>query len=120
MEKPGDNIDLAALMFCDVLLTLKQSNGERLQDFNGILDFAVSQSNSSYPNIDLGIKEFLPTCDGGLKPSPKFIGFIHYSIAYTFDDSLLIKENLTKTAEFILNQSGKKMNLDLSPLNIYV
>jgi hypothetical protein len=107
IEKSGDNIDLSALLFCDVLLTLKINNGTKLQDFNGILDFAVKHSNSAYPNIDLGIRKFLPICDGGLKPNPQFYGFIHYSLIYTFDESLLTKENLLRTVEFIFNKAAE-------------
>jgi hypothetical protein len=66
IERPGANIDLVVPMFCDAILTLKNSDGKKIQDFNGILDFAVSPSNSTYPSIDLGIEKFLPSCDGGL------------------------------------------------------
>lgn len=107
IERPGDNIDLSSLLFCDILLTLKNSNGEKLQDFNGILDLAVTHSNPSYPNIDLGIRHFLPICDGGLKHNPRFIGFIHYSIVHDYDESLITNENLSKTVEFILNKSAE-------------
>ena len=48
ITKPGDNIDLVAPMFCDTLLTLKKSEGTKIQDFNGILDFAVSHSNNPF------------------------------------------------------------------------
>ena len=107
IERPGDNIDLSSLLFCDILYTLKNSDGEKLQDFNGILDLAVSHSNPAYPNIDLGIRHFLPMCDGGLKHNPHFIGFIHYSIVHDFDESLITNENLLKTVDFILNKSAK-------------
>ena len=106
IERPGDNIDLSSLLFCDILLTLKNSNGEKLQDFNGILDLAVTHSNPAYPNIDLGIRNFLPVCDGGLIPNPHFIGFIHYSVVYDFDESLITEENLKKTIGYILNKSA--------------
>ena len=104
IERPGANIDLVAPMFCDAILTLKKSEGKKIQDFNGILDFAVSHSNSAYPSIDLGIEKFLPSCDGGLKPNNRFHGFIHYSLKYSFDNTLLIEENLRKSAEFILGK----------------
>ena len=77
---PGDNIDLVAPMFCDALLTLKKTEGKKIQDINGILDFAVRHSNKAYPKIDLGVKHFVPTCDGGLMHNSSFIGFIHYAI----------------------------------------
>ena len=104
VEQPGANIDLVAPMFCDAILTLKKNEGKKIQDFNGILDFAVSHSNSAYPSIDLGIKQFLPSCDGGLKPNNRFNGFIHYSLTYRFDELLLTSENLKKTVEYILGK----------------
>ena len=107
IERPGDFIDLSSLLFCDILLTLKNSNGEKIQDFNGILDLAVRHSNPSYPHIDLGIRSFLPVCNGGVIPNPKFIGFIYYSIVYDFDKSLVTKETLKNTIDFILSQSAE-------------
>ncbi len=104
VENSGSNIDLRAPMFCDSILTIKKNEGKKIQDFNGILDFAVRNSNKAYPGIDLGLKHFLPTCNGGLKPNGLFYGFIHYSIVSTFDESLLTEENLTKTAKFILQE----------------
>ena len=106
IENAGSNIELVAPMFCDAVLTIHMSNGKKIQDFNGILDFAVSHSNRSYPNIDLGIHNFLPSCDGGLKHNPAFLGFIHYSLVYEFDESLLTDENLRSTAEYILRNNA--------------
>ena len=62
----------------------------------------MRNSNKAYPGIDLGLRHFLPVCNGGLKPNGLFYGFIHYSIVNTFDESLLTEENLKKTADFIL------------------
>lgn len=104
VEKSGSNIDLRAPMFCDSILTIKRNEGKKIQDFNGILDFAVRNSNKAYPGIDLGLKHFLPVCNGGLKPNGLFYGFIHYSIVNTFDESLLTEENLIETAKFILQK----------------
>lgn len=101
---PGDNIDLTASMFCDTLLTLENSKGEKIQDFNGILDFAVGHSNKAYPQIDLGVKYLLPICDGGLMHNKLFYGFIHYSIQYYFDDTKLTGDNLNKTVDFLLGK----------------
>ena len=101
---PGDNIDLVAPMFCDALLTLKNSEGKKIQEFNGIMDFAIGHSNKAYPNIDLGIRYFLPTCDGGLMHNSSFYGFIHYALIYTFDESKLIEENLKKTVDYLINR----------------
>lgn len=101
---PGDNMDLVAPMFCDTLLTLKKSEGKKIQDFNGILDFAVSHSNRAYPRIDLGIKHFVPICDGGLMHNSSFYGFIHYSLQYTFDESKLTDDNLKQTITYLINK----------------
>ena len=101
---PGDNIDLVAPMFCDALLTLKKSEGKKIQDFNGILDFAVSHSNKAYPRIDLGIRYFVPVCDGGLMHNPLFLGFIHYVLQYTFDNSKLTEEKLKQTIDYLINR----------------
>jgi len=108
IERPGANIDMVAQMFCDAILTLKSSEGKKIQDFNGILDFAVTHSNITYPSIDLGIKYFLPSCDGGLKPNSQFNGFVHYSIVYKFDQALLSVENLNKTVHYILGEYAEQ------------
>ncbi len=104
ITNPGDNLNIMASMFCDTLLTLNNTQGQKLQDFNGILDFAVTHSNKTYPKIDLGIKNFLPSCDGGLKPNRSFIGFINYVILYQYDASLVSKEKLEKLALMLLNK----------------
>lgn len=103
ITNPGDNIDLVAPMLCDALLTLKKSDGKKIQDFNGILDFAVGHSNKAYPKIDLGIRYFVPTCDGGLKHNSSFYGFIHYALQYTLDETKLTEDRLKQTVEYLLN-----------------
>ena len=102
-SNPGRNIDMIAPMFCDSLLTLKNSNGAHLQEFNGILDFAVTHSNKSFPNIDLGVTRFIPICDGGLVLNSSFLGFIQFSIYYKLDESKLTDENLKSTKDFLLS-----------------
>ena len=104
VTNPGDAIDLVAQTFCDALLTLENTKGERIQSFNGILDFAVRRSNKSYPSINLGIKHFLPTCDGGLMPNQRFYGFIHYVVQHEFDESLLTEEKLKQTIDNLLDK----------------
>lgn len=104
ISTPGDNIDLVAPMLCDALLTLKNSDGKKIQDFNGILDFAVGHSNKAYPKIDLGIRYFLPTCDGGLMHNSSFLGFIHYAIQFQFDESKLTDEKLKGTINYLINK----------------
>lgn len=124
---PGDNIDLVAPMFCDTLLTLKKSEGKKIQDFNGILDFAVGHSNKAYPSIDLGIKYFVPSCDGGLMHNSSFLGFIHYALQYTFDDSKLTDDNLRHTTQYLINKYASLLyhdcctadnNKELSPAEL--
>lgn len=104
ITSPGDNMEMAAPMFCDTLLSLKKSEGTKIQDFNGILDFAVSHSNRAYPKIDLGIRHFVPTCDGGLMHNPSFYGFIHYALQYTFDETKLTDERLKETINHLINK----------------
>ncbi|WP_295591676.1 hypothetical protein [uncultured Methanobrevibacter sp.] len=113
ISTPGDNIDLVAPMFCDTLLTLKKTDGAKIQSFNGILDFAVGHSNKAYPNIDLGVRYFLPSCDGGLMHNSSFYGFIHYAEIYTFDDSKLTEDNLKHTADFLINKYATRQYHDI-------
>lgn len=109
IERPGFNILMMAPMFCDAIITLRQTKGERLQSFNGILDLAIKNANRTYPNIDFGIKNFLPYCDGGLIPNNMFYGFIHFDVIYSLDESLFTEENLTSTANYILNTYAEKI-----------
>ena len=117
ISQPGDNIDLVAPMFCDALLTLKKSEGKKIQDFNGILDFAVSHSDKAYPKINLGIRHFLPTCDGGLMHNSSFLGFIHYSIQYTFDASKLTEDRLKQTVDHLIKGYASLQYHDLCSAN---
>ena len=108
MERPSTNILMMSPMFADAILTLYKTKGTRLQSFNGILDLAIKHSNSAYPNIDFGVKNFLPCCDGGLVPNSSFYGFIHFDVHYSIDESLLTEENLKATANHILQTNASK------------
>lgn len=102
ITSPGSNIMMTAPMFSDAILTLRETNGERLQTFNGILDLAVKNSNAAYPNIDFGVRNFLPYCDGGLIHNHYFLGFVRYDVKYSFEDSFLNEEKLNATVNYIL------------------
>lgn len=104
ISAPGSNMSMAAPMFADAVLTLKKTNGQHLQTFNGILDLVITHSNRAYPKIEFDVYKFLPSCDGGLIPNVAFKGFIHYDVHYSLDESLLTEENLKSTVNYILEK----------------
>lgn len=108
ITSPGSNVLIAAPMFADAIVTLKNNNGQFLQTFNGILDLAIKNSNPAYPSINLGAGMYIPCCDGGLIPNQSFNGFIHFDIYYSLDESLLNEENLRSTVNYILQRYASR------------
>lgn len=110
VTKPGDNKELTASLLCDALITLNREKGKRIQTFNGILDFLVKNGNVLCPSVDLGVKNILPICDGGLLLNNRFIGFVYYDTTYVFNVSLMTKEKLMGTIDFLLDYSTILLN----------
>lgn len=104
LQHPGEPINLSVPFLCDCILTLRQTNGESFQSFNGILDFAMTHCDVTKPSITLGMEEFLPQCNGGSVYNSGFKGFIDYSVVCELDESKFTQENLLASIRRMLNR----------------
>ena len=103
LQHPGEPVNLSVPFLCDSILTLIQTNGESFQSFNGILDFAMTHCDVTKPTITLGMKEFLPQCDGGAVYNSGFKGFIDYSVVCELDESKFTQEKLLASIRRMLD-----------------
>ena len=103
LNTPEEPINLAVPLLCDCILTVHQTNGESFQSFNGVLDFVMAHCDVTMPNIQLGMEEFLPRCNGGAVLNKLFDGFIDYNIVFELDESRFTEENLQGTIRDYLN-----------------
>lgn len=103
----SDPVDLSPSLLADSLLTLINSKGEAFQKFNGILDLAMLNANSSNPRTEFGLIKLLPTCDGGLFVNDQFKGFLNLEVYYNLNNELISdKERLQKTVLSIIRSYG--------------
>lgn len=94
-ETPADRLVLTVPLLCDSLLTIYNSKGERLQDFNGILDLAIVNCDKTHPGIDFKLDRIFPVCDhGAVYNLYRFNGFIDYQLVYKTDVETLTDERL--------------------------
>lgn len=108
LESPGDPLPLSSYLLCDSIITIVNSGGRTFQEFNGLLDFAIQQTNIACPKIDFGLHHFMPVCDGGAKINSAFKGFIDYCTLCSFnEENLANKEFLSYVAKSLLESKGK-------------
>lgn len=104
LYSPDDAINISIPLLCDCIITLRQTNGQSFQSFDGVLDFVMTHCDVTKPNISLGLDEFLPQCDGGAVYNTDFKGFIDYSVVCELDESKFTQENLVASIRNMLDQ----------------
>lgn len=107
LSTPDKPINLGIPLLCDCLLTVQQTKGETFQTFDGVLDFVIKHCDVTKPNINLGMEEFLPQCNGGAVYNRQFCGFIDYEIVFELDESKFTKENLFGSIRTLLNANSR-------------
>ena len=108
-ETPGEPILLTVPLLCDNVLTLYNTKGNKFQDFDGVLDFAMTHCDMAQPSIQFKMERFIPTCDGGAVYNSNFKGFIDYQTVHIIDNDLLSDENLLNNIRYILDSYGEKL-----------
>ena len=109
---PDTPINLYVSLLCDCLSTIKTSNGESFQSFDGILDFAINNCDVTKPKINLGLEFFIPKCQGGAVYNPNFIGFIDYGLICELDDTKLNETNLLTIIYNLLEAKAKHITYE--------
>lgn len=108
IKTPNTPIKLTVPLLCDCITTLLQTKGETLQTFNGVLDMAIINSDRVAPNIDVGLKNLLPICNGGVKYNHEFDGFIYYEFIYNLNEKKLHPQTLKDVIGKLLNRYAKQ------------
>lgn len=97
--EPYQPINLTSHLYLDSILTIKKTEGKEIATFNGVLDNVFSRLEYIDPNAYLGLKEIIPTCNGGYRinhfSDKKFHGFVQYKLYYGLvDQNAMRKSNL--------------------------
>ena len=110
---PNAPINLGVPLLCDCLSTIKKTNGEEFQTFDGVLDFAASRCDIVNPNIDLGVNSFIPRCNGGAVYNRQFSGFISFEYVYELNEGGRTR-TITDTTHMLSNSSSEVAQGELS------
>lgn len=109
IESPAEPVVLTVPLLCDTLITLHDSNGNSFQDFDGILDFAMTRCDIAHPAIDFGLQRFIPTCNrGAVYNIDNFKGFIDYALIRKLDESLMTDEHLKKVLVYLMDKHARR------------
>ena len=108
IKSPSTPIKLAIPLLCDCVMTIRQTKGNELQTFNGILDMATMYCDTVMPKIDLELEKLLPTCYGGAKYNSWFDGFIFYESIYNLNEDKLLSPTLEEIAKNLLNKYAQR------------
>lgn len=110
---PDTPINLCVSLLCDCLSTIKITNGESFQSFDGILDFAINNCDVTKPNINLGLEYFISRCQGGAVYNSYFAGFIDYALICEFDETKFYEDNLLAIIYNLLDKKAKHITYDV-------
>lgn len=108
LETPAEPITLTVPLLCDSLITLYNSKGRNFQSFDGVLDFAIQNCDSTNPKINFRLNRILPTCENGAVYNQSFKGFVDYSIIYKIDSKKLTEKLLQQELKRVLDTYGSR------------
>lgn len=108
IETPREPMILTVPLLADNIITLIETDGRAFQDFNGVLDFAITHCDTSHPDIDFRMDRFIPRCDGGTEYNVNFAGFLDYAELRKLDESKFNRDNILQVIRRILNQYAEQ------------
>lgn len=108
IETPREPMILTVPLLADNIITLIETDGRAFQDFNGVLDFAITHCDTSHPDIDFRMDRFIPRCDGGTEYNVDFAGFLDYAELRKLDESKFNRDNIMQVIRRILNQYAEQ------------
>lgn len=103
INNPCGNIDSTLPLLADCILTIKRTDGNEFQSFNGILDLLVQNSDITNPNSIFNLEKIFPKCDKSAVIRYLFKGFIDFDVIYQLDENKLTETNLRQSVEKILD-----------------
>lgn len=96
------NRNVSTEFLLDCLKTYEQTNQERFQISDGILDWAIQKSIEVNRPIEMNFHDWLCYCQGGILLNKSFRGFANFEIQYELDDFAFEEESLRKSIHSIV------------------
>lgn len=108
IETPCEPIVLTVPLLADNILTLHESGGRAFQDYDGVLDFAITHCDTSHPDIEFKMDRFIPRCNGGTQYNDGFVGFIDYAVIRRLDESKFDDAHVMSVIREILDRYAER------------
>ena len=105
---PG-NRNVSTEFLLDCLKTYEQTNQERFQISDGILDWAIQKSIEVNRPIEMNFHDWLCYCQGGILINKDFRGFASFEIQYELDDFAFEDESLKSSIHSIVRQNCERL-----------
>ena len=106
---PG-NRNVSTEFLLDCLKTYEQTNQERFQISDGILDWAIQKSIEVNRPIEMNFHDWLCYCQGGILLNKSFRGFANFEIQYELDDFAFEDESLKKNIHSLVWQHCTRLS----------
>lgn len=100
---PG-KMDVTTEFILECIETYKQTNQQRFQVTNGLLDRMVQRSTESRIPLSVNYRTWLYTCQGGVMLDPEFTGFISIFITYEIDELAFEEDSLKKNINTLIRR----------------
>jgi len=121
IQTPGAPVDLTVPMLADNILTFIRTRGTAFQTFEGMLDYAIQNSDVTNPSVTFDLKRFLPICEGGaVYNKENFKGFIRYDVICEIDEEKFTEDNLNETIQKILKRCNAQKKFVCSSMGQYM
>lgn len=108
IEAPREPMILTVPLLADNILTLIESGGIAFQDYNGVLDLAITHCDTSHPDIDFRMDRFIPMCNGGTQYNESFAGFVDFAEIRKMDESKFSSEYILPVIKRILDRYAEQ------------
>ena len=104
------NRNVSTEFLLDCLKTYEQTNQERFQILDGILDWAIQKSIEVNRPIEMNFHDWLCYCQGGILLNKSFRGFANFEIQYELDDFAFEEESLRKSIHSIVGKHCTRLS----------
>ena len=105
---PG-NRNVSTEFLLDCLKTYEQTNQQRFQISDGILDWAIQKSIEVNRPIEMNFNDWLCYCEGGILINKSFRGFANFEIQYELDDFAFEEDSLRNSIHSIVRRYCERL-----------
>ena len=105
---PG-NRNVSTEFLLDCLKTYEQTNQQRFQVADGILDWAIQKSIEMNRPIEMYFNDWLCYCEGGILINKSFRGFATFEIQYELDDFAFEDDSLRNSIHSIVRRNCRRL-----------